>query len=203
MSIRSLIFLCVAAVAFPQAARSESGVSFDASVYFYAVPNDANYLQPTVRADADRLHLEVRYNYEGKHTFSLWGGYAFQRGDRITVTFVPMLGVVGGNYSGLAPGGELTLGWKVIEFYTEGEYVHDFDDSINSFFYSWSELTASLPMHWRVGGAMQRTQTHQTPREFQGGVLVGTTLGRVEATVHVFDLDLDDRTWVLSAALAF
>ena len=39
--------------------------SFDASVYFYAVPNDDNYVQPTVRADADRLHLEARYNYEG------------------------------------------------------------------------------------------------------------------------------------------
>jgi hypothetical protein len=50
---------------------------------------------------------------------------------------------------------------------------------------------------------MQRTQTHQTPREFQGGVLVGTTLGRVEVTAHVFDLDLDDRTWVVSASMEF
>jgi hypothetical protein len=58
-------------------------------------------------------------------------------------------------------------------------------------------------MKWRVGGALQRTQTYETPREFQGGVLVGTTFARVQVTAHVFDLDLDDQTWVLSAAMDF
>ena len=177
--------------------------SFSASIYYYAVPNQDNYLQPTVRADRDRLHAEVRYNYEGIHTLSLWGGYTFTRDNRIALSFTPMLGLIVGDMSGVAPGGELSLGWKILELYSEGEYVYDTDERSNSFFYSWSELTASLPMEWRVGGVLQRTQTYETPREFQGGVLVGTTLGAVEVTAHVFDLDLDDKTWVLSAALDF
>jgi len=186
---------------FASAARADT--SGAASVYFYAVPGDDNYLQPTIRADADRLHLEARYNYEGKHTVSFWGGYAFTRDRSVSISFTPMLGLVAGDYSGIAPGVELSLGWKIIELYTENEYVHDFDESANSYFYSWSELTASLPLKWRVGGAMQRTQTYETPREFQGGVLVGTTLGRVDVTAYAFDLDLDDQTWVLAAEMSF
>ena len=177
--------------------------SFDASVYFYAVPNDDNYVQPTVRADADRLHLEARYNYEGKETVSLWGGYMFRRAGTIEMAFTPMVGLIAGKTSGFAPGAELWMGWKSFEFYSEGEYVYDTDDSEDSFFYSWSELTIGMPMQWRIGGAMQRTQTHAQPREFQGGVLVGTTLARVQVTAHVFDLDLDDKTFVLSAAIEF
>lgn len=177
--------------------------SFNASAYFYAVPNDDNYLQPTIRADADRLHLEARYNYEGKETVSLWGGYLFRRDANIDMAFTPMLGLIAGKTSGVAPGAELWMGWKSVEFYTEGEYVFDNDNSDNSFFYSWSELVVNMPMQWRVGGAMQRTQTHDQPREFQGGVLVGTTLARVQVTAHVFDLDLDDKTFVLSAAIEF
>jgi hypothetical protein len=149
------------------------------------------------------VHLEARYNYEGIHTVSLWAGYAFMRDHTIDLAFTPMVGLVFGHPTGIAPGGELSLGWKIFEFYSEGEYVYDFDEHYNSFFYSWSELTASLPMKWRVGAVLQRTQTYETPREFQGGVLVGTTFGAVDVTAHVFDLDLDDKTWVLAASMAF
>ena len=185
------------------AGASHAAASGSASMYFYAVPDDDNYLQPTVRADSDRLHLEARYNYEGKETVSLWGGYMFRREANIEMAFTPMLGLIAGKTSGVAPGGELWMGWKSFEFYSEGEYVYDTDDSEDSFFYSWSELTIGMPMQWRIGGALQRTQTHDQPREFQGGVLVGTTLARVQVTAHVFDLDLADKTWVLSAAIEF
>jgi hypothetical protein len=184
-------------------AGARAGTTGSASVCYYAVPNDDNYLQPTVRADADRLHIEARYNYEGKHTVSFWVGYSFARENTVLLTLTPMFGLIAGDMSGVAPGGELSLEWKLFELYSEGEYVYDTDERSNSFFYSWSELTASLPMAWRVGGALQRTQTYETPREFQGGVLVGTTLGVVDVTAYVFDLDLDEQTWVISAALDF
>ncbi len=197
---RLLLCMCLVAA---HAGAARAAASGSASVYFYAIPNDDNYLQPSVRADADRLHLEARYNYEGKETVSLWGGYMFRRKGTIEMAFTPMLGLIAGKTSGVAPGGELWMGWKSVEFYTEGEHVFDNDDSDNSFFYSWSELTITMPMQWRIGGAMQRTQTHDQPREFQGGVLVGTTLARVQVTAHLFDLDLDDKTLVLSAAFEF
>lgn len=187
-----------------QAGHVHAETSASASIYYYAPPHADNYFQPTVRADADRLHVEARYNYEGIHTMSLWGGYVFTpRDNPIAITLTPMLGFIAGDTSGMAPGVELSLGWKFIDFYTEGEYVYDFDHHADSFFYSWSELTASLPMKWRVGGALQRTQTYETPRDFQGGLLVGTTFARVQVTAHIFDLDLDDKTWVLSAAMDF
>ncbi|HKW13954.1 MAG TPA: hypothetical protein VJS69_05665 [Candidatus Krumholzibacteria bacterium] len=197
---RLLLYTCLAVVcAVPVRAETTGSVS----AYLYIPPHDDNYLQPTGRVDIDRFHFEARYNYEAKHAISFWGGYIFTRKGTIELAFTPMVGYVAGDVRAVAPGGELWLGLHPFEFYTENEYMQDLDESSGSFFYSWSELTATLPMQWRVGGALQRTQAHETPREFQGGALVGTTLGRVQVTAHVFDLDLDDQTWVLSAALSF
>src|SRR5882672_9175676 len=137
MSVRVVSMLVVCSLALC-ASAARAGTSGAASVYFYAVPGDDNYLQPTVRADADRLHIEARYNYEGKHTISFWGGYTLTRDSALSLAFTPMFGVVAGDMSGVSPGGELSLKWKLLEFYTENEYVHDFDESSNSFFYSWS-----------------------------------------------------------------
>ncbi len=53
----------------------ENAWSFSAYAYAYIVPDDANFLQPTVTADRGRLHLEARYNYEDFNTGSLWVGY--------------------------------------------------------------------------------------------------------------------------------
>jgi hypothetical protein len=185
------------------AGAARAGTAANASLYFYAVPGADNYLQPTVKADEERLHLEARYNYESKNALSLWGGYKFIGGGTISAEITPMLGLVAGGTSGVAPGAELALGWKAFELYSEGEYMYDFDEHSDSFFYSWSELTVSLPLAWRVGAALQRTQRYETPREFQPGLLVGTTFGAVQVTAHVFDLDLADHTWVLAASMAF
>ena len=51
--------------------------SFSASAYTYLVPDIRDYVQPTIAADHDWLHLEARYNYEALDTDSAWLGYNF------------------------------------------------------------------------------------------------------------------------------
>ena len=50
--------------------KAERKWSFGASLYSYFVPDDREYVQPTISADRDWLHLEARYNYEGLETGS-------------------------------------------------------------------------------------------------------------------------------------
>jgi hypothetical protein len=50
----------------------ESRWSFSASAYTYIVPDDHDFVQPTVTADRAWLHLEARYNYEALETGSAW-----------------------------------------------------------------------------------------------------------------------------------
>ena len=119
----------------------EKAWSFSVSAYTYIVPDSREYVQPTVTADRDWLHLEARYNYEALNTGSAWIGYNFSGGEKLAWEFTPMLGGVFGNITGIAPGYKGSLSWWKLELYSEGEYVFDTGNSSDSFFYNWSELT--------------------------------------------------------------
>ena len=184
------------------AQSTEPEWSCSALAYAYIVPDDANYVQPTFIADRGRLHLEARYSYEDRKTGSLWVGYNISVGDALVFELTPMLGVVFGRTTGIAPGYKASLSYKRIEFSTEAEYLIDTGDSDDSFFYNWSELSYA-PLEWfRVGLAIQRTRVYQTEFDIQRGFLVGTSFGRVDFTTYVFNPD-DDPTVVLALGIQF
>jgi hypothetical protein len=169
---------------------------FSLSVLTYLVPDDREYVQPTVTADHDWLHLEARYNYEDINTGSVWIGYNFSLGDEITLELTPMIGAVFGQTRGVAPGYEVSVSWRNIELYSEGEYVFDTGDSSDSFLYTWTELTIS-PLDWfRCGLVIERTKLYDTDFDMQHGVLAGLILGNVSLTTYVFNPE-DDPVFVL------
>jgi hypothetical protein len=181
----------------------ESRWSFSVSAYTYVVPDDHDFVQPTVTADRGRLHLEARYNYEALETGSAWVGYNFSGGEALAWEFTPMIGGVVGDTTGLAPGCKGSLGWWKLELYSEDEYVFDTGDSSGSFFYAWSELSLA-PVDWgRFGLAGQRTRVYQTDHDIQRGVLVGVTYKGVELTSYVFDPDTSEPTVVVAVGVTF
>lgn len=125
----------------------------DASLYF--IPDDF-FILPVFRADKNKLHLEARYNYEDRETFSAWAGYNFKGGRKLEYIITPMIGGVVGRTSGLAPGVEMTFTFKGFELYSESEYMFDFESE--NYFYNWSDLTYS-PLDWLwFGISGQRTR---------------------------------------------
>lgn len=176
--------------------------AFSLSAYTYFVPDDDDYVQPTFTADRDWLHLEARYNYEDIDTASIWVGCNFSFGERVTLDLTPMIGGVFGDTEGVAPGYEATLSWWKLELYTEGEYVIDTNDSSDSFFYTWSELSVS-PVDWfRFGAVIQRTKAYETDFDIQRGLLAGFTYKQLDFTVYVLNPD-DDPTIVLGISYEF
>jgi len=177
--------------------------SFSASAYAYIVPDARDYVQPTVTADRDWLHLEARYNYEALDSGSAWVGYNFSGGKKLAWEFTPMLGGVFGDTKGVAPGYKGSLGWWKVELYSEGEYVFDTDDSSESFFYNWSELTLS-PVDWfRFGIVTQRTRAYESDRDIQRGVLVGLSLKNVDLSAIVLNPDEDKPVFAFSLSVTF
>jgi hypothetical protein len=177
--------------------------SFSAAAYAYFIPDQRDYIQPTVTADRGRLHLEARYNYEAHETGSAWVGYNFKSGEELSLELTPMLGGVFGDTNGIAPGYRLLLGYWKLELSSEGEYLFDLGDEPESFFYNWSELSIS-PLEWfRIGLASQRTRVYQTGLEVQRGILLGFTYKQLDFTAYVFNLGWEDPTLVFSAALSF
>jgi hypothetical protein len=187
----------------PAAEPAERAWSFSVSAYAYLVPGDDDYIQPTFTADWKWLHLEARYNYEALHAGSLWAGYNWSVGEKVTFEGNAMLGGVFGDTTGVAPGYKATLGWTKLAFYSEGEYLFDSNASSDSFFYAWSELTWA-PADWcRFGLAGQRTRVYQTDREIQRGFLLGFSSKHVDFTAYVFNPDERTPTVVLALGVNF
>ena len=177
--------------------------SFSGSISTYVVPDDHDYVQPTITADRGWLHLEGRYNYEALETGSAWLGYNFSGGEALVWELTPMIGGIVGNTWGFAPGFKGAIGWWKLELYSEGEYVFDTTNSSESFFYSWSELGLA-PVDWcRLGFAGQRTRTYESDREIQRGVFGGISYKALELTTYVFDPDTSEPTVVVAVGATF
>lgn len=177
--------------------------SFSVSAYTYIVPDAREYVQPTVTADHDWLHLEARYNYEALETGSAWTGYNFSGGKTLAWEFTPMLGGVFGEMTGIAPGYKGSLSWWKLELSSEGEYVFDTAQSSDSFFYNWSELSLA-PVDWfRFGLVTQRTRLYQSDRDIQRGLLLGFTYQRVGLSGYLFNPDEAKPTFVFALGITF
>ncbi len=173
------------------------------SAYTYIVPNSSDYVQPTLTVDRRWLHLEARYNYEDQETGSVWVGYNFSFGEKLSLDLTPMLGGVFGNTTGIAPGLRVSLKWLRLELYGEGEYVFNTSEREDSFCYFWSELTLS-PVDWlRAGLVAQRTRAYESELDIQRGFLVGLSYKQVEVAGHVFNPDRSKPTYVISVRVEF
>jgi hypothetical protein len=182
---------------------SPSAWSFSATADTYVFKNDDDYVQPTVTADRGALHLESRYNYEERHSASGFVGWNLEAGDTVKLELTPMFGGMAGKTTGVIPAVELTLTFLRFELYSEGEYVIDLKESRNRFLYNWSEFNL-WPTDWlRAGGVVQRTRTLHEPRDIQGGLLGGVTVGRVEGAAYFFTPWSADRFFVASVGLSF
>ena len=202
-AISGMLLLAGASAAAQTPASPPPAWTFSASGYTYILPDEPNYLQPTVTADRRRLHLEARFNYEARDTGSIWAGVNFSGGDALSWELTPMVGGVFGDTSGVAPGYRGSIAWRALEFYSEGEALIDARESADSFFYNWSELAFAPVERFRVGLVTQRTRAYQADRVVQRGVLVGTSIRRLTATAYLFNPDDSKPILVVAFAVSF
>lgn len=200
------VFFCLVVLAggFPASAQSDSSQwNFSTDVNFYLIPDDF-FVLPVFRADKDKLHLEARYNYEDRETFSGWIGYNFSGGDDVfSYTFTPMLGGVVGLSNGIAPGLEFTITYKNFELYSEMENLFDLQDSENNFYYNWADLTYS-PTDWLwLGISGQRTRLYQTDLEIQRGIIVGAGFKNIELTTYSYNIGFADPFFIITLSASF
>ncbi len=188
----------------PASGQEEKEVKWDfgADLNFYFLTDDF-FMLPVLRADNNKVHLETRYNYEDMQTFSAWIGYNISGGNNLEYLITPMIGGVTGNTDGIAPGLELTLGYKKFELYSESEHLFDLEDKENNFYYNWSDLTYSPKENWWFGLSGQRTRLYQTDLEIQRGLLLGGSVKKFEMTCYLYNLFFDDPFFLLAVSMNF
>ena len=177
--------------------------SVHASAATYVLPDEDDYVQPTIAIDRGALHFEGRYNYEDRRSASGFIGWNLEFGETVTLQLTPMFGVVVGQTDGIIPALELDLVWRRLELYSEGEYVVGINRLSNRFLYSWSEVSLWAASWLRVGVVTQRTRAHGVPLNIQRGFLVGAMLAKVEPVFYFFNPGSDDRFFVGSIGVEF
>jgi len=185
------------------ASAAERPWSFYASAATYVLPDDPAYVQPAVTADRGWLHLEGRFNYVDRDTGSAWFGYNFSVGETVTLELTPMIGAVFGQTGGIAPGYRGSLGWRMLQLYSETEFMINTGSPDDSFLYTWSELEVA-PADWcRFGFVVQRTKAYETEFDIQRGFFAGFSYKGLDVTGYVFNPDADRPTVVVAVGVGF
>ena len=181
----------------------ETAWTVDVSAGWYMLPDESDYVQPTVRADRDRLHLETRYAYEDRDSLSFFAGTNFEFGKRVQVAFTPMIGGLVGAVDGVIPAAEISVtAWR-LEASGEAEYVFDLGDASAKFFYLWSEVSLRGPDWLRGGLVTQRTRVYKTERDIQRGPFIGLAFSKLETTFYLFNPGADDWLGVWAVGWSF
>lgn len=201
---RALALALASAPAFaseaPAAAREWA---FSVAGNGYLLPGEDDLYLGVATADRRSLHLETRYNYEARNTWSFWGGWTWSTGAGVEFEITSMLGAVTGGTDGIAPGFETSLAWKRLDVYSEAEYIFDAHDRANDFTYAWSEV-AVKPVDWlRVGVVGQRTRLVEDGLDVQRGFLAQAFVGRWTLGVDWFNPWGDEAFTVIVAAVDF
>jgi hypothetical protein len=181
----------------------ENKWEYSLSVATYLAQRARDYVNPTFTADRDWLHLEARYQYESIKTGSVWLGYNFSVGEKLTLEAVPMVGGVFGDITGVAPGYTISITYKAIEFFTQGEYFFDAGTHFGHFFYTWSELSCA-PVRWfRIGMVVDRTKALGTNFDIRRGPLIGFRYKDVDLTTYWLDPGSQDATFIFGVTVNF
>ena len=169
---------------------------------FYFFDDDDPLPMAVGSADRRALHLEARVQYEDRKTVSLWAGWNFEVGTTVQLTVVPMIGAIVGRTDGVAPGLEVTLAWRTLELYSEGEYVFSTaPDREGDFGYNWSEMRWQARDWLALGLSAQRTREHRSERTIDRGALVAASWGRAEFAFRWFNYEEGSRFAIVSVAL--
>lgn len=177
---------------------SDAPWEFSGSTYFVDPPGSEGHLAAILYGQRGPLHLELRFNYEDLDTLSFFTGWTFVGGEELTWAVTPMLGFVGGDTDGVAPGLELDLAWRRFDLYSEAEYLFDADDSDDDFFYSWSTLTYGVTDWLAAGLVAERSKLVDSDFELQHGLALELALKRIEVGVYSYNLGTNDAYTVLS-----
>jgi hypothetical protein len=176
--------------------------TFSVTGYYSILPGSSNTTTLIGYADYKALHLEPRYNYEGQNTGSFFAGWKFEAEGKINFAATPLIGIVFGNLNGMAPGLELEVSYKLLDFYSETEYLFDFSDNQSDYLYTWTELGIS-PLHsFRTGISAQRTRLYQTGLDFQRGVFAEYSFWKLTLGFHYFNPFTDDHFFIASVKFA-
>jgi len=203
ISFPLLLFFLIHHSLLPAQVNTDSNWAFSVNSFYYIVPADENALSAIGYADYKKFHLETRYNYEDKNTLSLFFGRRFQFGNNWQFTLTPMIGLIVGNTDAVAPALEVDISWHKFGYYSETEYVIDFDANENNFFYVWGELVYRPIESLEFGMSYQKTRLYKSNFDIQRGFMGKYSFWKMNAGLYYFNPFSTSEFFVVSLGIDF
>jgi hypothetical protein len=157
------------------------GVQTD--IYF----TESFFIVPMITADKNKLHLETRYLNEDVETFSAWIGYNISGGNDFRYHILPMIGGTVGRINGLAAELDLKLNFSDFEFDNQLEYIFDFEDEDDIFYYSLDLSHSPLDWMW-FGISGRRARIFQKGLEIEHDLFLGVAYKNLQLTTYLFNV---------------
>ena len=182
---------------------TEPAWSFSSSAFYYFIPEEENVFSVVGYVDHNALHLEARYNYEDQNTASVFAGWRLETGKNFQFAATPMAGFAFGNTNAFIPALELEASYNIFDFYSESEYVVDFESKENNFLYTWSEVAVNPTDFLRLGVVAQRTRLYETEFDLQRGLLAQYSFWKLTAGAYYFNPFSHDDFLTVSLSVDF
>jgi len=183
--------------------EAADGVHAGATFSYYAMRDQPDFSMGVATLDRGRLHLEARYNYEGRDAASAFAGWKLEGGDEARWQVVPIAGVLFNKARGAAIGFEAAASAGRFDAYVEAEAVRDLEARDASYLYAWSEIGWLATKWLRIGLAGQRTRLVDSGRDVQPGAFAQVLAGPATIAVYAFDPDRGSRYFVVALAGRF
>ena len=156
---------------------------------YHVVGNNRTYTPIAIAhyQNNKKWYAEGRYNYEEQNTFSLYIGKTFSKKKKLSYGVTPLIGGAIGNFNGISTGMNMDLDYRNFFFSSQSQYSFSTEQTLDNFFYNWSEL-AYQPLGWIYGGvSIQHTRLNKSQNSFEKGILVGFSFGNFTLPVYIFD----------------
>ncbi len=169
--------------------------------YYYTGERTGPALVSRIYGQNDRQwYGELRYNYEGKQTGSLYAGKKFSKDDDLSYSFTPIAGLVMGKLKGGSAGINIALNGKHIYFSSVSQYTVSSDDRRSNFFFNWAELGYQLSERLYAGLALQQTCPYKTSIKWETGIQMGFSFKHFTIPFYSFSPWSDKRYFVLGVS---
>jgi hypothetical protein len=148
------------------------------------------------------IYAELRYNYEDVQTVSLYGGRAFDGGNAVKFTLIPMIGFSVGKFTGVSLATNVEAECKKFYLSSQTQYSMATKKDSDGFFFSWSEVGYSLSDIFFAGIAVQYTM-QKGINNAEPGFVAGLDFKNISIPVYVFSPFKKSRYFVVGLNYEF
>jgi hypothetical protein len=147
--------------------------------------------------DSKGWYGELRYNYEGPQTLSLYGGKTFAGQHDVSFSFTPMAGLLVGRLKGGSAGMNMGLEYKRLSITSLWQYTFLSGGPKLNFFYSWSELGFRITEKVYAGLALQQTRLYGAAGNWDPGVEMSFLIQKWTFPLYLFNPISNQRHFVI------